>query len=318
MTLAPAKTERSEVFDRILGLKGDMSRLEPAIRAAAKSLASEMQASYAAAGIAFEIELESHGDTTLDALFDAGDGGRICVLLGDSSRGPLAYMTCDYAGAGTIGEIMLGGDPELVPAVVKRPPTSLERQLIGQFSNIAGKALKAALQTPAPPSFLRVAIDMEELRGGDEAQPLVGFDITASFGEATLKLTFALTHRFLLQMERRKNPMRRPSGSTGKSAAKTARNARAMTVAVPVTATIALDPMSLRELAGLRPGMVLPLPETDGANVRLKARGRPLYDCSLGRKGANYALSLHRPHQALNEALNGIGVPSSDTDDKET
>lgn len=302
-TASPQTDASSDVFDRILGRKGDVARLEPATKAAAKNIVPELTKALEEADIEMEVEFTGHGEKTVEALFEnVGGEGTVCTLLGTEERGPLVYVMCDNAAAGVLAEVMLGGNPDLVPVSVKRPPSAIEKDLIGSFGDIVGKALKAAVHTSDTPQYLRVATTMDEMRAGGGSQPVFGFDLDLQFGSAQARLTVALSHRFLLQMERRSDPVRRPAHSAGERR----RNARAMTVNVPVTASIALDAMTLKELAALSKGAVIALPETDGANVRLKVSGRPLYDCALGRKGEHYALSLRRPHRALEQVLEGI------------
>jgi flagellar motor switch protein FliM len=78
-----------------------------------------------------------------------------------------------------------------------------------------------------------------------------------------------------------------------------------------------LPAITLGELGALRPGDVLALSEEGNANVKLKVKGRPLYECSLGRKGANYAMCLERPHEAMADALSGIGLCHAQSDSEE-
>lgn len=305
MTSAPVPSSTSnDVYDRLLGRKGDEARLEPAIRAAEKNLGQELQKAVDEAGLDLEVAFESQAPVSVDKLLAKQESGTVCSLLGAAGRDPLAYLQCDFAAAGVLSEIMLGANPELPLVPLKRAPTGLERNLIGRFATVAGKAMKNALSTPNAPEFIRIVTSADELRLGGDSEPLVGFRFKLQFGSTEAKIQLALSHRLLLQMERRANPVRKPAGSQEKPR----QNKNAMAVSVPVTGSISLDAMSLFDLSLLKPGAVLPLPESS-ANVRLKVKGRPIYECSLGRKGTNYALCLQRPHKALNEALSGIGVP---------
>jgi flagellar motor switch protein FliM len=78
-----------------------------------------------------------------------------------------------------------------------------------------------------------------------------------------------------------------------------------------------LNTLTLGDIAGLHEGKVIPFPSGAESGVRLKVKGRPLYECSLGRQGTNFALCLQKPHKVMDEVLTGIGVPTIDTEDED-
>lgn len=315
MTEAAAQPEQSnDVFDRLLGRKGDAMRLDPAINAVVKFLGARLQTILQNAGLEAGLEVVGQQHSSASAEMGKNSSGAICVVLGTKSANPSAYLICDYSAVSIIAEIMLGGDPEFASLSASRAPTSMERDLVRQFADMTGQAIQTTLSTPDCPKTIRLAQTVEEIRDGEDEEPVVAFETTLVFGEATPTLTLAIAHSLLLRMARpvRETVKKPASGGAG------TQNRNALTVKVPVSGSIQLPPITLGELAALCTGDVLALSAEADATVKLKVKGRPLYDCSLGRKGANYAMCLQRPHEAMTEALNGIGLSIPNPDLEET
>jgi flagellar motor switch protein FliM len=68
-----------------------------------------------------------------------------------------------------------------------------------------------------------------------------------------------------------------------------------------LSAVVALDPMTLGALAGLRPGQVLPLPRDAATHVRLVCEGRELFRCDLGQSTGHFTVRI-------DEAVGGAAV----------
>lgn len=304
--------ERRELFDLILGRKGDDARLEPAISAINAFLPERLRDVLKKDGFEATFSMEKHKPVAAAALFDGRKKGSACALIGGAS-GPDVFVVAPFPTAGVIADMMLGGDPELAAPGKERAPTRLECDLIGQFADIVGCALQATLAADKAPSLIRIALAKEELRDEDTAEPLVAFDMQINFGAVSQPVTVAVTHHQLLRMTRAEPVrIRRPHPE---SPAK--RNQKALAVSVRVTGSINLQPKSLAEIAALRPGNVIAFPNDDDANVRLKVKGRPLYNCTLGRQGANYAVCLRQPHRVMTEVLSGIGMPVAQSEDED-
>jgi flagellar motor switch protein FliM len=315
MTAAQDQTDtKKDIYDRILGRKGDELRLEPSIKTMVKKLAGEMQAALKTAGFEATFSLEGHSSKVATALFDGFPDGAVCALLGGKGTGTSAFLLFDLPTAGIIADLMLGSDPELVMPGPARPPTALESKLIRQFADLAGKGIRNTLSKPERPECLRLAHGADDIRDSGNAEPVVVFELSLGFGEAPRALSLAVTHKLLLQMARPEvETVRKPE-----TAKHGAQNRNALSVKVPVTGSIMMPPMTLGELSTLRTGAVLALPEEMDTAVRMKIKDRVLYDCSLGRKGANYAICLQRPHKVLTDVLSGMGVPILDPDEEET
>lgn len=304
----------TEIFDRLLGRKGDAARLEPACKAIAKFLPQRLQSALKKAGFDVEVEYADKHNSSATALFARYKNGAACVLLSSSPPSVSAYVICDFPATGAISEIMLGGDPEFATLTANRAPTATERDLACQFGDLVGEALQTVLSTDGRPASVRVALDADDIREGGNGGDVVAFDLKLRFGEAEPLISVAVTHSFLLQMARpAPETIRRPSAG-----AKSGSNRNALAVKVPVTGSVNMPPITLGELAALRTGDMLPLSESGDASVRMKVKGRPLYECSLGRQGASYALCLQRPHRPMSEVLSGIGIPLPDTELEET
>ncbi|QKV19653.1 FliM/FliN family flagellar motor switch protein [Oricola thermophila] len=313
-----------EIFDRLLGRKGDATRLDPAIHAVTRFFGERLQGILSRAGFEAAFEATGHRHTSAEELLGALENGAICTFLGVQANQPQAFLITDFGASSVIAELMLGGDPEFASLSASRPPTDMECDLVRQFGDFIGEALQTTLSVGEQPKALRIIRKIEEVRDGEEQEPIVAFDVTMTFGEAKPTLTLAVTHTMLLRMARppqetvkrpqhgaRETPNRQPEPATRP-------NPKALAVKVPVTGSVVLPAISLDALGRLRPGDVLPLSEEGDAKVKLKVKGRPLYDCSLGRKGAHYAICLERPHQAMADALNGIGLSMPNPDSEET
>lgn len=325
MSEAQVQTEpNTEIFDRLLGRKGDATRLDPAIHALSRFFGERLQKVLHKAGFEAEFEITAHHHTGAKEVTGKLESGALCIFLGAQASHPLAFLVADFPATSVIAELVLGGDPEFASLSASRPPTAMERELTQQFGGLVGEALQTTLAVPDTPKALRIIQKADEIRDGEDEEPVVAFDIQMTFGEAKPVLTLAITHHLMLQMARpvqetvkKPQPAAAPAkGPAPKEAAATP-NRNALTVKVPVSGSIVLPPITLGELGRLRAGDVLALSEEGNANVKLKVKGRPLYDCSLGRKGANYAMCLERPHEAMADALSGIGlaVPNPDSEE---
>lgn len=299
----PDKT--AEIFDRLLGRKGDASRLDPSCKAITKFLPQRLQAALKKAGFEIAVEYVEKHNSSATALFARYKGGAACVLLATKPPGASAYVICDYPAMGVVSEFMLGGDPEFAALTANRAPSATERDLVCQFGDLVGEALQTVLASADRPASIRVALDANEIRDGGSSGDVVAFDLKFRFGSVEPLVTVAVTHSFLLQMARpAPETVRKPTaGHRG------AGNRNALAVKVPVSGSVTMPAITLGELAALRTGDILPLAESGEASVRMKVKGSTLYECNLGRKGANYALCLQRPHRPMSEVLSGIGIP---------
>ena len=277
------------------------------------------------AGFEAGFEITAHRHASAREAIARLDSGAICIFLGAEASHPLAFLITDHPATSVIAELVLGGDPEFASLSASRPPTAMERELTRQFGGFIGEALQTTLAVPDAPQALRIIQKAGEIRDGEDEEPVVVFDVQMIFGEARPVLSLAITHHMMLQMARPvpetiKKPQpaaARAGNPLHKKDAPAAPNRNALTVKVPVTGSILLPAITLGELGGLRPGDVLALSEEGGANVKLKVKGRPLYDCNLGRKGAQYAMCLERPHEAMADALSGIGLAMLNPDSEE-
>ena len=311
---AAPMNQSTEIFDRLLGRKGDAARLEPSCKAIAKFLPERLQSVFRKAGFEIAVEYADKHNSSATALFSRYKSGAACVLLSARPPGASAYVICDYPAVGMISEIMLGGDPEFATLTASRAPTATERDLACQFGDLVGEALQTVLSSKDRPGSVRVALDADDIREGGNGGEVVAFDLKLRFGEAEPLVTVAVTHSYLLQMARPvPETIRKPSaGRRGNG------NRGALAVKVPVTGSVTMPAITLGELAALKTGDMLPLSESGDASVRMKVKDRPLYECRLGRKGANYALCLQRPHRPMSEVLSGIGIPLPDSEPEET
>jgi flagellar motor switch protein FliM len=324
MSEAQAQTDpNTEIFDRLLGRKGDPSRLDPAIHAVSRFFSERLHSVVHKAGFEAEFEVTAHRHTSAKEALGKLESGAVCAFLGAHASHPLAFLVADYPATSVISELVLGGDPEFASLSASRPPTAMESELVQQFSGLVGEALRTTLSIAETPKALRIIQKADEIRDGEDEEPVVAFDIQMMFGEAKPVLSLAITHHMMLQMARPvRETIKKPQpaaasimGHAPKEASTPNRNA--LTVKVPVSGSVLLPPISLGELGVLRPGDVLALSEEGNATVKLKVKGRPLYDCSLGRKGANYAMCLERPHEAMADALSGIGLAMPNQDSEE-
>jgi flagellar motor switch protein FliM len=75
---------------------------------------------------------------------------------------------------------------------------------------------------------------------------------------------------------------------------------------VVLDATIALAPMTLGELARLKPGQVIEVPESAPGRARLSVKDKPLFVCEFGRLGQNYTVRIKQPFDGNQDLMEGI------------
>ena len=312
MTSAPAiSQETREVFDRILGRKGDNARLEPAVSTVESVLTERLEDAFRKAQFeaSFEFVASKVGNT---AGLLAPGSDKAGVLIGDDS-GSVAYLVLPFTAISILADMMLGGDPDFAAAEEPRPPTALEQRLAGKFCELVGDALKTTLGSAERPGLLRMAMSADEMREGEGDDPVVAFEMHYRFGPTESAITLAIAHHALLKMARFEAPrVRRP-----RSDHPAAQHKGALGVNVRIIGSAGMRDMTLSDIAGLRSGSVIPLSGGVDDGFRLKVKGRPLYECSLGRQGANFALYLQRPHKALDEVLTGMAAAQNKEEDDE-
>ncbi|WP_011579651.1 MULTISPECIES: FliM/FliN family flagellar motor switch protein [Chelativorans] len=297
---------RDLVVERLVGATGDLRQVTEAARTTAMRslpvLQDIFQAKFSAplvldiAGVEVVrlAELKPEPDS-----FDA-----LVVIPATDSRDALT-MRLDAQALSLLVSILLGGDPDIPPSPLDRPPSRIEldvaRLVFGAFAQaLNGTGSRSlGLRLPAP----------QPLAGpGDFKRFLVrdgpGIRIAFSLGAGPVSgiLTAWLPHRIILKARAPAAEDDSPAHTQWKQ--RFGEEVRRSTV--QVTATIPLTKLPLGALANLKPGQVLELQENAPRETRLSVRNRPVFVCEFGRLGQNYTVRIRQPFDDRQAVLDGL------------
>jgi flagellar motor switch protein FliM len=73
-----------------------------------------------------------------------------------------------------------------------------------------------------------------------------------------------------------------------------------------LAATVPLARMTLGDLAGLKVGQTIALPEAAPGDTRLSARRKTVFICEFGRLGNHFTVRIKHPFDAGKEFMDGL------------
>ncbi len=206
-----------------------------------------------------------------------------------------AQLHCDRAAVDLIGHALLGGDPEEAPPSTAADVTALELGLLRSVAHSLD-------ETRRPRGTLLRFDEVGAVRADDRtlAQSAPGAVATLTFavgfGASRAWLWLDLPHHFLIGL----------GAQDGDAAAEPAPQTEAYTmpaISIGVDSIMALAPMTLDDLANLKPGDVLETdPAGDGRAV-VRARGRNLFAADLGKLGHAHAVRISGPIAPMKAAI---------------
>ena len=305
---------RNLIVERLVGATGDPRQMVEAARNAAlralppiqeifrEKFAAPLAVDVAAIDIVRLAELKPEQDS-----FDA------LVIVPAATSPDALTMRLDSQALSLLVSIFLGGDPDIPPPPLDRPPSKIEldvaalvfeafaQALNGEGSRSLGLRLPLPRPLAGPNDFRRLIV-----RDGPGVR--VTFSLGAGEGMGFLKAW--IPHRVILET---RAPTPAAAGdAAGPTEWQQRFNDEVLRSKVDLTATIPLVKIPLGALAGLREGQVLPLHESAPAETRLSVRNRTIFVCEFGRLGQNYTVRIKQPFDERQDAIEGLLAADAD------
>ena len=309
---------RDLVVERLVGATGDPRQvLEAARNTAIRALPTLQEIFLEKWPAPLTIDIAGVEMVRLAELKPEPDSYDSLIVIPSAASRDALTMRLDAQALSLLVSVLLGGDPDLPPPPLSRPPSKIELDVAALAFEAFAQALNGigsrslGLRLP-PPQPLAGSNDFRRLIVRDGP----GVRITFSLGSAENAglLTAWLPHRVILET-------RAPVGSdTSHSSAATEWSQRfgdeVLRSKVQVMATIPLLRMPLGRLAGLEAGQVLELQENAQKETWLSVRNRPVFVCEFGRLGQNYTVRITQPFDERQAVLDGLladEAPSPDS-----
>lgn len=296
------------IVERLVGERGDAND----VIAAGRSLGNEALAAFVsgingqlASPVAIElksVEVTRFSDIKPD------DTSRYAMTIGSARHSADALvMLIDAEAVAVAVSALFGGDPQLPVSPITREfsPTELEvasmvfQEAAAAINEIGSRGLGVIF--PLPPAITGVELKRKVLRNGPAARLV----FSISFGVSSGTLAIHLPQRVLMQ----KTGAMAPESETASPAWSQRFNDEVMRSLVSLEATVPLQRMSLRELAGLKEGQVIALAPNARARARLSARKKTLFECEFGKLDQHYTVRITNPFDEGKDLMDGL-LPS--------
>jgi len=296
------------VVERLVGATGDPRLVVEAARNTAIRALSVVQETFQEKFSApLSLDVAGIDIVRLAELKPEPDSFDALVVVPSAASRDALTMRLDARALSFLVSVVLGGDPDIPPPPLNRPPSRVELDVAALAFDVFASALNGTgtrslgLRLPAP----------QPVAGPGELKRLVvrdGPGIRISFslgtGPEAGSLTAWIPHRVILQTRAA------VGGGAGDPPAPVQWRQRfsdeVRRSKVQVTATIPLMKLPLAALADLKPGQVLELQENAPKETHLSVRNRPVFVCEFGRLGQNYTVRIRQPFDDRQAVLDGL------------
>lgn len=228
----------------------------------------------------------------------------LTIVPAETSRDALS-MRLDPQALSLLVSLYFGGDPDIPPLPLDRPPSRIELDVAAMVFNAFAEALNGTgpralgLRLPAP-APLSGASDFKRLTVRDGPAVRITFSLGA--GEGAGLLTAWMPQRVILEtrVPSEGGPQTEPLEWRQRF------NDEVRRSKVTVTATIPLMKAPLRALAELQEGQVLELSENAQGETLLSVRNRAIFLCEFGKLGQHYTVRVKEPFDARQDAIDQL------------
>ncbi len=301
----PAET-RDYILERLVGETGEPDRVTNAARSTGERTAGAIaQRMTETLAVSLDIEVK-RVDLIRSAEARPKPASHSAVAVVASPSSPDALMLAvDGDAIALIVSTVFGADPGMAVTSLDRDPSPLELEIAASvlcevataLNGHGPRALDLRFPLPAPLS----GAELKKLVIRDTPAVRIVFGVTSRAGSG--EIAVVMPQRVFL-----KHRVEGPAQEA--DAAKSAWSARfseeVMRASVEVVATMPIAQLTLGELSVLSTGQVLAFDDGAQANVRLAARGKPLFTCDFGRLGQSYTVRVREPFETGHDLIDGL------------
>jgi len=294
---------REQIVERLTGATGDPKAVEEAARACAERCVPEILKAFEEA-FAIPVALEC-GSVEITRLAEArpAPGGFGAMTVATSVTSPDALLMAADADAIAIAVCgMFGADADMPVVPITRPLSAIETDVASQLFEMFATAFNGSgersfgIRFPLHAPLTGEGIDTQVLRDGPAAR--IVFELV--FGESRGRVFVTIPQRVLV--EHRGEGRAKASNAAWRERF----SEEVMRSNVSLRATIPLARLTLGQIAALRPGQVLEMPEQAPTNAKLSAKDQTLFLCEFGKLGQNYTVRIVQPFDAQQDFVEGL------------
>jgi flagellar motor switch protein FliM len=310
MVAEPDNSElmRKLIVERLVGATGDPRHVIEAARSAAMRAVPILQDAFREKFLApLAIDIAAIDIVRLAELKPERDSCDALVVVPAAASRDALTMRLDPQALSLLVSMLFGGDPDIPPPQLERPPSKIELDVATIAFDAFAQALNGTgaralgLRLPVPPP-LAGSSDFKRFVVRDGPGVRITFQLGS--GEEAGMLTAWIPQRVML--ESRGTVPKEDRRSRDASEWQQRFSDQVLRSTVEVTATIPLMKAPLSALAGLREGQVLELHENAPAETRLSVRNRTVFICEFGKLGQNYTVRIKHPLDARQDVIDGL------------
>ncbi|MBP0441225.1 FliM/FliN family flagellar motor switch protein [Tianweitania sediminis] len=293
------------IIEQLTGETGEPDRVAQAGRALAeRALPALRESLNAELASAVDVEID---DVTVGRFAQArpseGTFGTMAVAASETSPDALVLVS-DAAAAALLVTALFGAEPDQPITPIDREPTATELDVIALTFEVFARVINGSgersmtIKLPIPEPLAGKELAKRSLRDGPAVT--LRFRLLLPGGSGTISLTMPqrvlLKHRAL------------PEGEANAADPRWGAHfgEEIMRSTVDLRATLAMERMTLGEIADLEVGQVLALPEGAQASTQLSSRGRTLFVCEFGKLGQNYTVRVSEEFDARKDFIDGL------------
>jgi flagellar motor switch protein FliM len=303
-TSDPLNPTQKRILEQLVGETGEPDRVLDAARALAdRSLVSLRDGLNAELATPLEIELDAVAITRFADAKPAPVGCAAMTVAASQSSPDALVLVADANAVSLLLTALFGADTDQPVQPLTREPTATELDIVAmafeRFADVVNGSgdRSMTLNLPLPLPLAGKELERRVLRDGPAAT--IRFRLQSPGGAGVISMT--MPQRVLLKHRGNESP---DEGS--KPVWRTRFGEEIMRSSVDLVATVALERMTLGEIANLQVGQVIALPEGAQSATRLSARGRPLYVCEFGKLGQNYTVRVSADYDAGKDFIDGL------------
>jgi len=297
-----------ELFCRGVAYAERFPALPTTLARVAQGCAKELEASTA---MRVDFGFDGIQSARAGELVSGGSGVRLWGELFAATWGTHLLVSLDHDFIFAYVDLAFGGDGSLPPYVEARPMSRIEMRLAQSFLARFVRQLEMGFKNSAATPFNLVGelgkADPEKLGGANAPVAIASYRLKAGLGGGELQLAIPEAVLTALKPAFARRPQKKP-GSADRD---WSQQIHAEITRTPLALRAVLEEgiWSLKDVAALRVGQVIPLNATTHTPVRLDCNGEPMLWCQIDTSGERYKLRVDtfvdREQELMNDILAG-------------